>query len=115
LARNIRNCLDHRERTETDIKDFDLQLDLSIISPTIEINYLESKLNRVALMQFLPSVIENLVAIFENLVAYLSIKNLKSDRLMQGQIRLIPEEKRINKHIKFAYWLPFGPEGFYQQ
>jgi len=115
LARNIRNCLDHWERTETDIKDFDLQLDLTIISPTIEVNYLESKLDRVALSQFLPSVTENLVAIFENMVAYLSIKNLKADRMMQGQIRFIPEEKRINKHIKYAYWLPLGPEGFYQQ
>jgi len=115
LARNIRNCLDHWERTETDIKDFDLQLDLTIISPTIEVNYLESNLDRVALSQFLPSVTENLVAIFENMVAYLSIKNLKADRMMQGQIRFIPEEKRINKHIKYAYWLPLGPEGFYQQ
>lgn len=115
LARNIRNCLDHWERTETDIKDFDLQLDLSIISPTIEVNYLESKLDRVALSHFLPSVTENLVAIIENMFAYLSSKNLKTDRMMQGQIRFIPKENRINKHIKYAYWLPLGPEGFYQQ
>ncbi len=115
LARNIRNCLDHWERTETEIKDFDLQLDLSIISPTIEIDYLESKLNRIALSQFLPSVTKNLVTIFENMVAYLCIKNLKADRIMHGQVRFIPEEKRINKYIKFAYWLPIGPEGFYKQ
>ena len=115
LARNIHNCLDHWERTETDLKDFELQLDLSIISPTIEINYLESKLDRVALVQFLPFVIENLVVIYENMIAFMSIKNLKSDRFMQSQIRFIPKDKRINKHIKFAYWLPLGSEGFYQQ
>lgn len=115
LARDIRNCLDHWDRNETDIKDFDLQLDLSIISPTIEVDYLESKLDRISLSQFLPSVTENLVAIFENMIAFLSTKNLKADRMLQGQIRFIPEEKRINKYIKFAYWLPLGPEGFYQQ
>jgi len=115
LARNIRNCLDHWERTETEIRDFDLQLDLSIISPSIEVNYLGSTLERISLSQFLPSVTENFVAIFENMIAHLSNKNLLEDKLMQGQIQFIPKEKRINKHIKFAYWLPLGSEGYYQQ
>ena len=114
LVRHIRNCLDHR-RTETDIKDFELQPDLSIISPTIEVNYLESKLPRVSLTQFLPSVSENLVAIFENIVAFLASKNLKGNRILPGEIRVIPEARRRNKYIKFAYWSPIGEGGYYEQ
>lgn len=114
LVRNIRNCLDHR-RTETEIKDFELQANSNIISPTIEVNYLESKLPRMSLSQFLPSVTENLVTIFENMIAFLTAKNLKSDRIMPGEIRVIPEDKRINKHIKYAYWSPLGPGGYYSQ
>ena len=114
LVRNIRNCLDHR-RSEIEIKDFELQANSDIISPTIEINYLESKLPKMSLSQFLPSVTENLVSIFENMIAYLTAKNLKIDRIMPGEIRVIPEDKRINKHIKFAYWSPLGQEGYYKQ
>lgn len=112
LARNIRNCLDHR-RTETEIKDFELQLNLEIFSPTIEVNYLDSKLERVSLSKFLPSLTENLVTVFENLIAYLCANNQRTNSVMQ--VRYIPEDKRRNKHIRFAYWLPFGSEGFFQQ
>jgi hypothetical protein len=114
LVRNIRNCLDHR-RTETEIKDFELLANSNIISPTIEINYLESELPRMSLSQFLPSVTENLVTIFENMIAFLTAKNLKSDRIMAGDIRVIPEDKRMNKHIKYSYWSPLGPGGYYSQ
>ena len=70
LTRNIRNCLDHR-RTETQIKDFELQQNLDIITPSIEIDYLTSKLDRTSLSSFLPIAKNNLVTIFENMLAHL--------------------------------------------
>jgi hypothetical protein len=114
LVRNIRNCLDHR-RTEINIKDFELQVNSNIISPTIEVDYLGSKLPRISLSQFLPSVTENLVTIFEHMTAFLTAKNLRADRLIPGEIRIVPEAERINKHIKYAYWSPLGPSGYYNQ
>lgn len=114
LIRAIRNCTEHR-RTETKISDFELQTDSSILAPTIEVDYDGSKLQKTSYADFLSIVKENLVGIFENMIAYLSSKNLKPDRMMQGQVLLIPEERRINKHIKFAYWLPLGEGGYFQQ
>lgn len=114
LTRNIRNCLDHR-RTETQIKDFELQQNLDILTPTIEIEYLNSKLDRIALASFLPVVKNNLVTIFENMLAHLCSNVLKPDRIMPSSLLIIPEEKRINKFIKFAYWSALGEGGFYHQ
>ena len=114
LVRNIRNCLDHR-RNETIIQDFEIQANGDIIAPTIEVDYLDSKLQWTSLSEFLPSVTENLVTIFENMTAYLCNKHTRPDGAMPSQVRLIPEEKRINKHIKYAYWSPIGEGGFYHQ
>lgn len=114
LTRNIRNCLDHR-RTETEIKDFELQGNLDILTPTIEIEYLTSKLERTSLASFLPTVKENLVTINENLLAHLCSIALNPDRYMPNRVLIIPEEKRINKFIKFAYWSALGEGGFYHQ
>lgn len=114
LARNIRNCLDHR-RTEAEIKNFEIQLDGSIIAPTIEVHHLESNLARMSLSQFLPSVTENLVSIVETMIVLLASRNLKNNRLMPGEFRFIPEEKRLNKNIRFAYWSPIGDGGYFVQ
>ena len=114
LVRNIRNCLEHR-RTETEIKDFELQLNNDIISPTLEVDYLGSKVPRTSLSGFLPSVTENLVTIIENMMAYLCGKNTRSNSVIPSEVRFVPEEKRRNKFIKFAYWLPIGDGGYYHQ
>lgn len=114
LTRNIRNCLDHR-RTEIQIKDFELQQNLDILTPTIEIDYLNSKLERTALSSILPVVKENLVTIFENMMAHLCSSVLNPDSIMPSRVSTIPEEKRINKFIKFAYWSALGEDGFYHQ
>lgn len=114
LTRNIRNCLDHR-RTETQIKDFELQQNLDIIAPSIEIEYLTSKLDRTSLSSFLPIAKNNLVTIFENMLAHLCNIVLKTGGIVPSRLLVIPEEERINKFIKFAYWYNFGEGGFYQQ
>lgn len=114
LTRNIRNCLDHR-RTETKIKDFELLENLDILTPTIEIEYLSSKLERTPLSSFLPIVRDNLVTIFENMIAHLCSNVLRPGLLMPSRLLIIPEEKRINKFIKFAYWSGLGDGGFYHQ
>jgi hypothetical protein len=114
LTRNIRNCLDHR-RAEIQINDFDLMLNLDILKPTIQIEYLNSKLERTSLSQFLSISKENFAQIFENMIAHLCSKVLKQNRIMPGIILMIPEDKRINKFIKFAYWAPIGEGGYFQQ
>jgi hypothetical protein len=34
---------------------------------------------------------------------------------MAYQVREIPLEKRRNKLIRYAFWAPLGPEGFFMQ
>lgn len=112
LSRNIRNCLDHR-RSEINIIDFELQINNEILNPTIEINYLNSKMGRTSLSSFLPLVRENSITVFENLIANLCSKKIEPKSIIHKQVAIIPENKRINKNVKFGYWLPIGDEGFY--
>lgn len=114
LYRNIRNCVDHR-RTETKITDFDIQSDSSIISPTIEVDYNGSKLNRVSISTFLPTVTARVVEIFESMLAFIADKNSRTDRAFKDSVVFIPYEKRRNKFINYVFWSPFGDEGFYNQ
>lgn len=114
LIRAIRNCTEHR-RKETYISDFELQTDSSILAPTIEVDYDGNKLQKTSYATFLSDMKENLITIFENMIAYLCSKNLKADRIMPGQVLFIPEDRRINKHIKYAYWSPIGKGGYFHQ
>jgi len=114
LIRNIRNCLDHR-RIETEIKDFELQLNADILSPTIQVNYNGSQLERGSLTGFLLVMSDNLVWMFENLIAYLCNNAIKTESTFPVSLVNIPEEQRINKDIKFAYWWPLGEGGYYHQ
>lgn len=112
--RNIRNCLDHR-RSEIRINDFELQSTLEIHIPTIEIDYLESKLDKVSLAQYFSATKENLLSIFEYLIAYLCSKFIKSERILPSKVSFIPQERRRNKFAKFAYWSPLGDGGYFYQ
>lgn len=114
IIRGLRNCLDHR-LNNVNVRDFEIQADSNIISPTIEMDYRKAKLAREALSSFLPMVKENLMIIFENTIAFLADRNVLKQRIVSGHVRIVPEEIRINKFIKFSFWLPLGEGGFYDQ
>lgn len=114
LTRNIRNCLDHR-RDEITIQDFELQLSSDIFTPTIEMNYNGSELERISLATFLENVMCNLIQTFENIMPYLCSKKTRDDRIMPVEVSLIPEERRRNINTKFAYWSPLGDGGYFHQ
>mgnify|MGYP006869350151 CR=1 FL=1 len=113
MIRNIRNCLDHR-RSEILIKDFEIQLDGNVLTPTIEIEYLNSKLDRISLESFLPIILQNLITIFENMLVGLCNKNL-AQTPFTVKVVFVPPEKRKNKFVQYGYWSALGPGGFFQQ
>ena len=113
-VRNARNCSDHR-RTELTVKDFDMQPDSNIITPTIEMNFNGSKIDRFPLYEYLNGLQENLLLVFENLLAYLTAKSIQPMGKISASVGEIPEAERRNKYIKFAIWLPLPPSGFFQQ
>jgi hypothetical protein len=113
LVRAIRNCLDHR-LSGTTIKDFGIQPDSTVLTPTIEVDFRGSILKRTALSEVLPIVRANLTDIFENVIAYLADKNVEED-MMKWQLAGIPEDKRRNKFIRYCFWAPLGDGGFFDQ
>jgi len=113
VIRELRNGLDHRLQTIT-VKDFEIQKDNNIISPTIELKHKEVKLDRISLNEFLKITIENIISIIETTLAYLAGHNVKTDG-MPYQLREIPEDKRRNKFVRYCFWMPIGEGGYYCQ
>lgn len=107
----LRNCLEHR-LDFVKVRNFEIQLDSSILSPTIELEFKTIKLERVSLSTFLPVVFQNIITIFEALIAHISAKNVKCD-FMAYSVREIPEDKRRIKYVRYAFHS--GALNFYQQ
>ncbi len=76
LIRAIRNCLDHR-LPNAKIFNFELDITSSVITPTIEIDYKETKLERQSLSEIMSDINNNFVMIFESMIAFLCDKNSK--------------------------------------
>ncbi|MEQ9309850.1 MAG: hypothetical protein RLN90_10375 [Balneolaceae bacterium] len=113
VVRLLRNGLDHRLNTVT-VSDFELRPDSSIISPTIQLDHKDVKMERESLSSFLPTLLENFKTLFENLIAYLSNKHIKPNP-MNFSVKVIPEERRRNKYIRFALYSPLGKDGYFDQ
>lgn len=109
----IRNGLDHRLNT-VNVENFELLPDGNLYSPTIALSYKDVKLERESLNSLLPNVEINLIAIFENISAYLCSKNAIPG-MMEYRIVKIPENKRLNKFVKYCFWSPMGEGGYYDQ
>lgn len=113
VVRELRNAFDHRLPSVT-VSDFELQTDGSILAPTIALNHKEIKLDRTSLSEFLKLTIGNLIEIVERTFAFLAGRNVKTDG-MPYQMREIPEDKRRHKYVRYSFWMPIGPDGFYCQ
>lgn len=112
LIRSLRNCLDHRLPHVT-VYDYELLPSSDINTPSIELDYRDSKLSRNSLFETLSVTKQNLIMIFEQMVAYLADKNVRENS--PSRVNLIPEEKRTNKFAKYSFWSPFGEGGFFHQ
>ena len=113
VIRELRNGFDHRLE-HTKVFDFELQPNGKIIAPTIELTHKNNKLKRTSLSDFLDKVLKNIVYIIELTFVFLAEKNTVKNNLHYS-VKLIPEEKRQNKFVKFSFWTPLGVGGFYFQ
>lgn len=113
VLRLIRNGLDHQLETVT-IKNFELQADSSVLSPTIELNHKDAKMGRVSLSVFLPSVFKQLGSIIEGLIIFLAAKNVNPMGKLKFGVKQIPETQRRNKFVRYCFWSSIGT-GFYHQ
>lgn len=113
LVRELRNGLDHRLGT-IKVTDFELKADGFLSLPVLDFDHKGFKLNREPVSIFLGVLVEKLLFIFENTIAYLAGKAAVPNN-MNYQIRQIPDEIRRNKFVKYAFWSPIGKDGFYHQ
>ena len=113
VIRELRNGFDHRLE-HTSVKDFELQTDGNIISPTIELNHKKIKLQRTSLNDFLEIINKNTLDIIELTFAYLASKNKRVGGI-PNEVKKIPEEKRWNKYVSYSFWSPIGEGGYYSQ
>jgi hypothetical protein len=113
IIRELRNGFDHRLAT-VKITDFEIQLDGNILTPTIELIHKDITLKRMSLNEFLEITLSNLILISEMLIVYFASKNIKTADI-QYVIKEIPEEKRLNKFVRYCFWLPVGVDGYYCQ
>lgn len=113
IIRELRNGFDHRLST-VKITNFEIQSDGNILTPTIEFTHKDIKLNRTDLREFLEVVQSNLVLISEMFLVHFSAKNIKTTGT-QCIIREIPEEKRLNKFVRFCFCLPMKGGYYYCQ
>lgn len=109
----LRNGFDHR-LDYANAYNFDLQTDGNIIAPSIELKHKKIKLERTSLSDFLKISLSNNLDIIELTFAHLASKNMRTTGLPY-HVRLIPEEKRRNKFVKYSFWTPIGDEGFFNQ
>jgi hypothetical protein len=113
IVRELRNSLDHRLRF-VEVRDFELQLDGNVMSPTIELKKIrKTQMERTPLSTLLPIVLQNFLAITELTFAYVAGTDAKP--MMPSLVKVIPEDNRRFKHLKYAFWTDFGNGGWYHQ
>jgi hypothetical protein len=78
-------------------------------------DYLGSHVDRVSVKDYFSATMENLLSVFEYIVAHLCTKALRPDRIMLSKVAFIPIERRHNKFLKFAYWSGVGEGGYFHQ
>jgi hypothetical protein len=113
VLRLIRNGLDHQLDNVT-VKNFELQPDSPVLSPTMELNHKEGKMERVSLSVFLPSMFKQLVSIIEGLAIFLAAKKVNPMGQLEFGVRKIPAAQRCNKFVRYSFWSSLG-NGFYHQ
>ncbi|GAA3971395.1 hypothetical protein GCM10022246_24840 [Pedobacter ginsengiterrae] len=102
IIKEMRNGLDHRLPKVT-VKDYKYNTDTSISLPSIALNAKVAKLEETPISQYLTGL-ETIFSFTEVLICHLA--NVSVRRMMGGQIREIPEEKRIYKHVRYCFYIP---------
>jgi len=113
LVRDVRDCLEHGNiHNGVVIKDFTIGANGAIALPSIEIDFRDTKRPAVSISYFMPEATEMLLQAFEFTVAYLCSKNLQPLARMPIYVGHIAEDRRQNKHVRFAYGMYYQDQGF---
>jgi len=107
--KEMRNGLDHRLPKVT-VKDYQYNTDTTISLPSICLNAKGAKLDETPISEYLTDM-ETIFSFAEVLICHLASVSIRS--MMSGQIKEIPLEKRVYKHVRYCFYIP-GLD-FYEQ
>lgn len=103
FIRNTRHCVEHEQATQRiDIKDFALSAAGKINLPTIEVIHPDTPQNSIPISDFMKQVLESLLDVTENLIAFLCSKQTRSAGMLV-EICQVPEGRRHHKGVRFGY------------
>ncbi|MGY3212384.1 hypothetical protein [Mucilaginibacter sp. HD30] len=91
-----------------------MQPNKDVLTAKISMEHRKEQLDPMPVSELLKVTTENLLYITEMSIAYLAAKHPKPSGLAY-QVKEPPLEKRTNKHIRYAFWAPIGPDGFFMQ
>jgi hypothetical protein len=113
LIRNMRDCLEHANICNgVVIEDFSIGSDGTIAWPRIEINFRTTKQPTISISHFMAEATEMLLQTFELTVTHLCGKHVQSFAGIPIYVALTAENRRQNKHVRFAYGTDYQDHGF---
>ncbi len=113
LVRNMRDCLEHGNiRNGVTMNDFSLRSDGIIVPPSIAIDFRGTVQPPVSISHFMNETAKMFLDTFEILLTHLCAKHVQAFAGMPVYIELNPEDRRQNKHVRFAYGMDYQDHGF---
>ncbi len=101
LIRNTRNCVEHpRHVQKVETRDFTINPDGTITSPTIEIIHPRTPLPKQPISGVMAEITENVSLIFEVMCAHICSKNLLPFGPFPLTVIALPEESRREPHVR---------------
>jgi len=104
MIRNARDCLDHRNDRNIKVTDFAMLPDGKIALPTIEIKFRCTDQPATSASFFMTKAIESMLCVFEHLLAFLCSKHVQPFGGIPIELGVLPEDRRINKFVRYGYW-----------
>ncbi len=113
LVRNLRDCLEHGNIGDgVLIDDFSIGADGAIALPRIGIDFRSTKQPAVFISHFMAEATEMLLQTFELTLTHLCSKHVQPFAGMPIQVGIAAEDRRQNKHVRFAYGMYYQDHGF---
>jgi hypothetical protein len=109
--RHIRNGLDHIETNYVTIHDFKYEED-QLILPSIVLSKKECPLSERNFKYLINEILQVFPNLIEQVLIMLADDNIENNAL-NFRVRLIPEEKRKFKEVRYGLWSPIGTDGFF--
>jgi hypothetical protein len=102
-VQNIRDCLDHKNVKGVVVRDFTLQPDGKVVTPTIEVDFRGTRHPPVAISEFMSRVLNILMYTFEMMIVHLATQHYKPPAPFPIYIDMPAENRRFWKHVRFYY------------